>query len=91
MTSPGIFSALAHYVRLARTRRREIRTIRLLNALPPEVRDDIGWPELHIDENGHLVHGDAPATAKQDVTGGQPLRPHRKAWIAPSIPPQCPA
>ncbi len=86
MHRTGIFSALARYVRLAHIRRREIRTIRLLDSLPAEVRDDIGWPDLHLDGSGRFAH---PAPACDEARYVPP--PPRKGWIAPPIPPQYPA
>ncbi len=45
----AILHALRRYVGKVRTLRNEIRTERLLNSLPPGVRADIGWPDLHKD------------------------------------------
>jgi len=47
MNTSGIFSTMKHYVGKVRTIRNEIRTTRLLNSLPPEIRADIGWPDMH--------------------------------------------
>lgn len=60
MTRTGIFSALARYVAWSRLRRRQVRTIRLLASLPPEIQADIGWPDLHVSEAG-VLHSASPA------------------------------
>ncbi|MBZ9806355.1 hypothetical protein LB566_27850 [Mesorhizobium sp. CA13] len=50
-----ILHNMKHYVGKVRTMRNEIRTRRFLNALPADVRKDIGWPDmydgLHIRDN----------------------------------------
>jgi hypothetical protein len=50
MTRLSIVSTMKHYVGKVRTIRNEIRTERFLNSLPPEIRADIGWPDLHRGE-----------------------------------------
>jgi hypothetical protein len=52
MTRLSIVSTMKHYVGKVRTIRNEIRTERFLNSLPPEIRADIGWPDLHRGEGG---------------------------------------
>lgn len=47
MTEFAIFSSVKRYIGRIRTLRNEIRTERFLNALPPEIRADIGWPDMH--------------------------------------------
>lgn len=42
-----VFGVIGRYAANWRALREEIRTERILNALPPEVRKDIGWPELY--------------------------------------------
>ncbi len=85
MSGTGIFNAIAHYVELARIRRREVRTIRLLASLPPEIQADIGWPDLQLDgADGFLRAEHALAETRSAAL------PHRTGWVAPPIPPQCP-
>ena len=91
MITAGIFSTLVRYARAARIRRIEMRAIRQLNSLPPEIRDDIGWPNLHFDENGRLTLDETPIAAQQADGANPPLPQFRKSWTAPPIPPQCPA
>ncbi|MET3661582.1 hypothetical protein [Aquamicrobium ahrensii] len=86
MHRPGIFSALVRYVRLAHTRRKEIRTIRMLDSLPAEVRYDIGWPDLHLDGGGRFAHPDSTSDEMPSV-----IPSRRKGWISPPMPPECPA
>ncbi|WP_189501718.1 MULTISPECIES: hypothetical protein [unclassified Mesorhizobium] len=45
MTGFTILRNVQHYVGKIRTMRNEIRTERFLNALPPSIRKDIGWPD----------------------------------------------
>lgn len=47
MTRFTILHAMRRYVGKVRTLRNEIRTERFLNSLPPHVRADIGWPDVH--------------------------------------------
>jgi hypothetical protein len=47
MTHFTFLRTMKHYVGKVRTLRNEIRTERMLDALPPEVRADIGWPDIH--------------------------------------------
>lgn len=49
MIASSFFSTMKRYAGKARTIRNEIRTRRILNALPPEIRADIGWPDWHLD------------------------------------------
>jgi hypothetical protein len=51
MNTPTIFSSMKHYVGRVRAIRNDIRTERLLNSLPREIRVDIGWPDLHRGES----------------------------------------
>jgi hypothetical protein len=44
-----ILSSVQRYVGKIRTMRNEIRTQRFLNALPPDIRKDIGWPDMYAD------------------------------------------
>lgn len=54
MTQLTILHSVKRYIGKVRTLRNEIRTERLLNSLPAEVRMDIGWPDLHEDwQQGH--------------------------------------
>lgn len=85
MSRTGIFNTIAHYVELARIRRREVRTIRLLASLPPEIQDDIGWPDLHLDGMGRIARAEATLAETRSAA-----LPHRTGWVAPPIPPQCP-
>jgi hypothetical protein len=41
-----ILRGMQHYVGKIRTMRNEIRTQRFMNSLPPDVRKDIGWPDM---------------------------------------------
>lgn len=54
MTRTGIFLALTRYVAWSRLRRRQVRTLRLLASLPPEIRADIGWPDLYVATDGFV-------------------------------------
>jgi hypothetical protein len=47
MAASALFGMLRHRLAYWREIRQEIRTERVMNALPPEVRKDIGWPDLH--------------------------------------------
>lgn len=49
MAGFGILNGVQHYVGKVRTMRNEIRTRRFLNALPADIRKDIGWPDLYTD------------------------------------------
>lgn len=42
-----IIASLHRYVGKIRTIRNEIRTERLLNSLPSDIRADIGWPDMY--------------------------------------------
>jgi hypothetical protein len=42
-----VFGIIGRYAANWRALREQIRTERIMNALPPEVRKDIGWPELY--------------------------------------------
>lgn len=55
MAGFGILNGVQHYVGKVRTMRNEIRTRRFLNALPADIRKDIGWPDLYADDRtrGH--------------------------------------
>ena len=44
--NPTIFRALARYAGKIRTMHQDIRAERMMNALPPELRKDIGWPDM---------------------------------------------
>jgi hypothetical protein len=47
-----ILRNVQHYVGKMRTIRNEIRTQRFMNALPPSIRKDIGWPDMYA--NGRI-------------------------------------
>lgn len=47
MTHFNIISSVQRYVGKIRTLRNEIRTERLLNSLSPDIRADIGWPDMY--------------------------------------------
>lgn len=47
MTPFTILHTMKRYVGKVRTMRNEIRTERFLNALPADLRADIGWPDMH--------------------------------------------
>lgn len=47
----AIASAIRYFVGRVRTTHRTLRTERFLNALPPEIRADIGWPD--VDDSRH--------------------------------------
>ena len=42
-----------HYVGKVRTMRNEIRTQRLMNSLPADIRKDIGWPDMYAERRSH--------------------------------------
>ena len=46
MNGSIILRSVQHYVGKIRTMRNEIRTQRFMNSLPPDVRKDIGWPDM---------------------------------------------
>jgi hypothetical protein len=52
MSGFTILRSVQHYVGKIRTMRNEIRTQRFLNALPPDIRKDIGWPDMY--EGRHI-------------------------------------
>ncbi len=83
MTRTGIFLALTRYVAWSRLRRRQVRTLRLLASLPPEIRADIGWPDLYVATDGFVrLPADMalPDTGLPDTGSAgaapAPLRPH---------------
>jgi hypothetical protein len=43
----GPMAAIGRYTANLRALREDIRTERILNALPADVRRDIGWPEIY--------------------------------------------
>jgi len=47
MTRFPVFTAMRRYAGRIRAIRNDIRTERFLNSLPPEIRADIGWPDMH--------------------------------------------
>ncbi|QKC69023.1 MULTISPECIES: hypothetical protein [Mesorhizobium] len=44
-----ILRGMQHYVGKVRTMRNEIRTQRFMNALPADIRKDIGWPDMYAE------------------------------------------
>lgn len=50
--TPGIFRTVRHYAGKIRTMQNEIRTVRLMNSLPADLRKDIGWPDRFTDRTG---------------------------------------
>lgn len=44
-STPRLLRAIRRYAGKIRTMRNEIRTERLLNSLPSDIRKDIGWPD----------------------------------------------
>jgi hypothetical protein len=40
-----LFKAVSRYAASIRAMREEVRTERVLNALPADIRKDIGWPD----------------------------------------------
>jgi hypothetical protein len=47
MNGFSILHSMKRYVGKIRTMRNEIRTERVLNALPSDIRRDIGWPDIY--------------------------------------------
>jgi hypothetical protein len=47
MTRTALLGTLRRRLTYWRALREEIRTERVMNALPREIRKDIGWPELY--------------------------------------------
>ena len=47
MAATGMFERIGRRVAYWRALREEIRTERVMNALPRAVRKDIGWPDLY--------------------------------------------
>lgn len=45
--NPTIFRAVGRYAASMRDARNQVRTERLLNALPASLRKDIGWPDSY--------------------------------------------
>jgi hypothetical protein len=45
-TTPSIFRTIARYAGKIRTMHENIRAERVMNALPAELRKDIGWPDM---------------------------------------------
>lgn len=45
--TPAFFRAVGRYTASFRAMRDEVRTERLLNALPDSIRKDIGWPDSY--------------------------------------------
>jgi hypothetical protein len=45
--TPALFRAVGRYTASYRAMRDEIRTERVLNSLPANIRKDIGWPESY--------------------------------------------
>jgi len=43
--NPALFKAVSRYAASIRAMREEVRTERVLNALPADIRKDIGWPD----------------------------------------------
>ncbi len=56
MNRTSIVTTMKHYVGKARTLRNEARARRFLDSLPPRLRADIGWPDLHCGQDGRLPH-----------------------------------
>ena len=44
--TPAIFRRISRYAGRIRMMRDNIRAERVMNALPPELRKDIGWPDM---------------------------------------------
>ena len=44
-TAPRLLRAIRRYAGKVRMMHDEIRTVRLLNSLPKDIRKDIGWPD----------------------------------------------
>jgi hypothetical protein len=96
MTRTGIFSALARYVAWSRLRRRQVRTIRLLASLPPEIQADIGWPDFHVATDGFVrlppdigQPDSAVARLRPPTALPGPAAQHQQAsWKLPSLPPR---
>lgn len=47
MNGFSILRGMQHYVGKVRTMHNEIRARRFMNALPADVRKDIGWPDMY--------------------------------------------
>ena len=47
-----VVTAMKRYAGRIRAIRNDIRTERFLNSLPPEIRADIGWPDMHGSRGG---------------------------------------
>jgi hypothetical protein len=50
MSRSGILRAFARYTENWRDLRDEIRTERILNSLPQDIRKDIGWPGIYAEQ-----------------------------------------
>lgn len=46
--TPSLFGTISRYAGKIRTLHDDIRTRRLLNSLPAQIRKDIGWPDQFI-------------------------------------------
>ena len=50
MNRSGMLRTFARYAESWRDLRDEIRTERILNSLPQDIRKDIGWPGIYTDQ-----------------------------------------
>ena len=50
----GLIGAFRQYAGKLKTMRDEIRTRRMLDALPAELRKDIGWPDRYPELRGRI-------------------------------------
>ena len=51
-----IFDEIGRFGAALRKARRNSQAIREMNALPPELQKDIGWPATHGSRSGTLFH-----------------------------------
>ena len=55
--TPSIFRTITRYAGKIRTMRDNIRAEQAMNALPPELRKDIGWPDMLAERRAGLRSG----------------------------------
>ena len=46
-STPSLFKTIRRYAGKIQTMRDDMRTKRVMNALPASIRKDIGWPDLY--------------------------------------------
>ena len=52
-STSSLFKTIRRYAGKIQTMRDDMRTKRVMNALPASIRKDIGWPDLYSDRSDH--------------------------------------